>query len=148
MAPIASAVRHLPTGILRTADCGLWIAKQDVGAQLTPLDNVVFFISNGVDIADLYHLYLRLRKCRQFGAYIEWFDISPFLVVGLSVLSFAGVPPFGDIVACSFFDGADMSIQPKNIKPSAGPEVFVAPYIMSEDVPIVFFTTAPLSIIR
>ncbi|MCH7558475.1 MAG: hypothetical protein IIB56_13600 [Planctomycetes bacterium] len=28
-------------------------AKQDIGAWLTPLDNVVFFISNGVDMADV-----------------------------------------------------------------------------------------------
>jgi len=38
---------------------------------LTPLDNVVFFISNGVDIADLSYLYLRLGKYRQFGAYTD-----------------------------------------------------------------------------
>jgi len=115
----------------------LLFAKQDRGAQLTPLDNVVFFISNGVDIADLY----------QFGAYIEWFYISPFLVVGLSVLSFAGVPPFGDIISCGFFDGAEMSIEPKNIKSSAGPEVFVTPYIMSEYVPIVFCTVTALPVV-
>ncbi len=125
----------------------LLLAKQDMGAQLTPLDNVVFFISNGVDIADLYHLYLRLRKCRQFGAYIEWFDISPFLVVRLSVLSFAGVPPFRHIVTCGFFDGADMSIEPKNIKSSAGPEVFVTPNIMSENVAIVFRTAPALPVV-
>ncbi len=63
-----------------------------------------------------------------------------------NILSFAGVPLFRNIVSSSFFDGADMSIQPKKIKSSAGPEVYVTPYIMSENVPIVFCAMAPLPI--
>ena len=39
-------------------------------AGLTPLDNVVFFISNGVDVANMY----------QFGAYTECFGIGPFVL--------------------------------------------------------------------
>ena len=39
-------------------------------AWLTPLDNVVFFISNGVDVANMY----------QFGAYTECFGIEPFVL--------------------------------------------------------------------
>ncbi len=60
------------------------------------------------------------------------------------ILSLTRIPSFGYIISRGFFDGADMSIQPKNIKPSAGPEVFVTPYIMSEDVPIVICTRSPL----
>ncbi|HUU15914.1 MAG TPA: hypothetical protein VMW72_02190, partial [Sedimentisphaerales bacterium] len=72
-------------GILWTSDC-----EARYGARLTLLDNVVFFISNGVDIADSCHLYLPappcflakartrvtqaqvwLHKCRQLGAYTD-----------------------------------------------------------------------------
>jgi len=35
----------------------------------------------GNDIAILHHLYLLLRKCRQFGAYTESFGIGPFLLI-------------------------------------------------------------------
>jgi len=72
-------------------------------------------------------------------------DMWPFLQ-SVNILSFSGVPPFGDIVSCGFFDGADMSIQPKNIKSSTGPEVFVTPYIMSENVPIESCAMTPLPI--
>jgi hypothetical protein len=34
-----------------------------------------------VDKADLHHLYLRLRKCRQFGAYADSFGMGPFLLI-------------------------------------------------------------------
>ena len=40
-----------------------------------------------------------------------------------------------------------MSIEPEDVKASAGPEVFVYPYIVSEDVTIVILTTAPLAIV-
>ena len=30
-----------------------------------------------VDMADLHHSYLRLRKFRQLGAYIDWFGMGP-----------------------------------------------------------------------
>ena len=41
-----------------------------MGVWLILLDNVVFFISNGVDIADLH----------QFRAYTDQFNIGPFTI--------------------------------------------------------------------
>ena len=41
-----------------------------------------------------------------------------------------------------------MSIEPEDVKASAGPEVFVPPYIVSEDVAIVILTTAALAVVR
>ena len=72
MAPIASADRHL-------ADCGLRIAKQDIGARLTPLDNVIFFRSNGIvaalvpllivpDMNRIYILPFSLLRAQSFNA--------------------------------------------------------------------------------
>ena len=40
-----------------------------------------------------------------------------------------------------------MSIQPKNIQSSAGPEVFVPPYIVSEDIAVVILTMAALAVV-
>ena len=41
-----------------------------------------------------------------------------------------------------------MSIEPEDVKASAGSEVFVSPYIVSEDVTIVILTMATLAIVR
>jgi hypothetical protein len=41
----------------------LLLAKQDIGARLAPLDNVIFFIYNGVYIADSRYLYLPAPPC-------------------------------------------------------------------------------------
>ena len=41
-----------------------------------------------------------------------------------------------------------MSIEPEDVKASAGPEVFVSPYIVSEDVAVKILTMAALAVVR
>ncbi len=40
-----------------------------------------------------------------------------------------------------------MSIEPEDVKASAGPEVFVYPYIVSEDVAVVILTPAAFAVV-
>jgi hypothetical protein len=49
-----------------------------MGVWLTPLDNILFFISNGIDIADL----------QQFGAYTDRFSMGPVLMDSLVIYYF------------------------------------------------------------